>query len=399
MSSRPLTDYVYRGEDLVKAPYQVFETIRKDGELVWCEGLKNWLITSRTAATEILKSDDFVAYDLISSFTRLQSRLRVDLSPILGFYAFSPFLLEGERHEKLRLAFNRVTRKIAPEYAAELTKLSKELLREMLAKDEADFAADYAHKLHVLAVSRVFGIPDEKSEIMCNNATSVGSIDLMPRIPEILRSNNLVVTLMAQMMTYVEQAADTPILVWLREELATLGLAETDRDTAYFLCNLLVLGRDTLSGTLTLGLEHMLSLHNGEVTRDTWNDVHCTREEFLRLSSSVLLAKRTAIRDTSLVGQAIAMGETVTIFLSAANRDPSGFECPHEFRKDHPAHLAFGQGRHTCAGRASSITFLNTILPHLASLDRITERPGKSMASAKTIRTHTSFPVHLEGNI
>ncbi|WP_214400884.1 cytochrome P450 [Pseudonocardia lacus] len=76
-------------------------------------------------------------------------------------------------------------------------------------------------------------------------------------------------------------------------------------------------------------------------------------EEFLRLHTPYRGFARTAAHDVRLHGRTIRPGEPVTLVYASANRDESVFPDPDRFVLDRPniaAHLAFGRGRHACAG-------------------------------------------------
>jgi cytochrome P450 len=75
-------------------------------------------------------------------------------------------------------------------------------------------------------------------------------------------------------------------------------------------------------------------------------------EELLRLEPPAAGPSRRCTRDTEIRGKRIAAGQQVFVHLTAANRDPSRFPDPGEFRLDRPstANLAFGFGHHRCLG-------------------------------------------------
>ncbi|MBY6685593.1 cytochrome P450 [Rhodococcus sp. BP-288] len=75
-------------------------------------------------------------------------------------------------------------------------------------------------------------------------------------------------------------------------------------------------------------------------------------EEALRLRPPFFGFFRRATVDSSVAGVDIAAGDDVYLGWAAANRDPSMFECPSEFRLDRGRnrHLTFGSGLHTCPG-------------------------------------------------
>jgi cytochrome P450 len=62
---------------------------------------------------------------------------------------------------------------------------------------------------------------------------------------------------------------------------------------------------------------------------------------------------RTAVEDVELSGEVIRKGETITISLPAANRDPVRFDCPENLDLDRvtAGHVAFGHGIHQCVGQ------------------------------------------------
>jgi cytochrome P450 len=77
-------------------------------------------------------------------------------------------------------------------------------------------------------------------------------------------------------------------------------------------------------------------------------------EEMLRFDSPVIQTGRIATQDCEIGGRRIAKGDSISLSLGAANRDPRVYRKPHEFdieREDHQ-HLSFGGGVHMCLGAA-----------------------------------------------
>jgi cytochrome P450 len=77
-------------------------------------------------------------------------------------------------------------------------------------------------------------------------------------------------------------------------------------------------------------------------------------EELLRyLTVNQYHTYRTALEDIKLNGEVIREGDTVTVSLPAANRDPAKFGCPAELDIDRETsgHVAFGFGIHQCLGQ------------------------------------------------
>jgi cytochrome P450 len=64
---------------------------------------------------------------------------------------------------------------------------------------------------------------------------------------------------------------------------------------------------------------------------------------------------RHVLNDTTLCGERLSQGSRLVLLWGAANRDPSHFDDPGQFRLDRSAgkaHITFGRGAHFCIGAA-----------------------------------------------
>jgi cytochrome P450 len=78
-------------------------------------------------------------------------------------------------------------------------------------------------------------------------------------------------------------------------------------------------------------------------------------EEALRWSGPVqYTSPRLTLKDTEVGGVKISEGDTVYVFLAAANRDPRRWKDPDRFdiHRESKSHVAFGWGPHLCLGAA-----------------------------------------------
>lgn len=87
-------------------------------------------------------------------------------------------------------------------------------------------------------------------------------------------------------------------------------------------------------------------------------DTMTALNELVRFDPPVQAMERVCVADTEVAGRPVCDGETVTMLIGGANRDPRRFDKPDELvltRRPNP-HLGFGRGPHTCLG-VGTLTF------------------------------------------
>ena len=118
---------------------------------------------------------------------------------------------------------------------------------------------------------------------------------------------------------------------------------------------LLTAGHETSASMLALGTLTLLC--NQEQRARLCADLSLMDnavEELLRyLTIFQFGVPRTALGDVEITGRVVRAGESVTVSLPAANRDPARFTAPDELDLGRRAqgHLAFGFGVHQCVGQ------------------------------------------------
>ena len=119
-------------------------------------------------------------------------------------------------------------------------------------------------------------------------------------------------------------------------------------------CNLLLLaGNLTTTDLIGNGVKAFLD-HPQEMAklRERPELIKNAVEEILRYDSPVVNSGRIASRDVEIGGVKIARGETLSVELGAANRDPAVYPDPDRFdiEREDTHHQSFGGGRHLCLG-------------------------------------------------
>jgi cytochrome P450 len=147
-----------------------------------------------------------------------------------------------------------------------------------------------------------------------------------------------------------------------RDDLTQALIAASDADGALSAAEvvancalLLVAGHETTTNLIGNGLLALLR-HPDQLAqlREHPELMNSAVEELLRYDSSVQATARVAKEDVELGGRRITAGQTVILYLGAANRDPTQFPQPDrlDIRRTENRHLAFAHGPHFCLGAA-----------------------------------------------
>lgn len=167
-------------------------------------------------------------------------------------------------------------------------------------------------------------------------------------------------------LTQAEEQGDT---LSEREMLTMLGL-------------LLAAGNETTTNLIGNGVLALLRHPDQlERLRSDPSLVPAAVEELLRFDSPVQTDFRGALRDCEVNGFPVRRGQSLTLLMGSANRDPEKFEAPDrlDVGRETRGHIAFGLGVHYCLGaplaRLEGRIVLETLLERFASLRLLTERP------------------------
>ncbi|MEU4029521.1 cytochrome P450 [Streptomyces anulatus] len=131
---------------------------------------------------------------------------------------------------------------------------------------------------------------------------------------------------------------------------------------------LLAAGLDTTANMLGLGVFALLADPGQSAALRADPDLAGpAAEELLRYLSVADPLLRSALEDVEVEGQLIRAGETVTVSVQAANRDPRRFPDPDrlDIRRRATGHLSFGHGPHQCLGQQLARVEMTVALPAL----------------------------------
>lgn len=120
---------------------------------------------------------------------------------------------------------------------------------------------------------------------------------------------------------------------------------------------------------------------------DNESQLNTAVDELLRYDTPNQMFERTATADLEICGHQIYQGESVTVLLGAANRDPATFSAPDnlDLTRSPNSHLALGAGMHYCLGAPLARLEIGTTLKALGRFlpdFQITTTPHRRSAFA-----------------
>ncbi|WNO76609.1 cytochrome P450 [Streptomyces sp. AM8-1-1] len=223
-----------------------------------------------------------------------------------------------------------------------------------------DLVRAYAHPVPALMICELLGVPDADRAAFQALAAAVSGLEVTEE--EQFAACTALQDTMRELVA-AKRARPTDDLLG---DLTTSDLS--DAELAGIGGFLLAAGLDTTANMIGLGTFALLShpaqadaLRADPALADT------AVEELLRYLSIAHTGVRAALEDVELEGRLIKAGDSVTVSVQAANRDPAKFADPDtlDLRRKATGHLAFGHGIHQCLGQQLARVELRVALPAL----------------------------------
>jgi cytochrome P450 len=339
----PLDDPAFYAAD----PFPHYARLRREAPVAWNPARGYWAVSRHADVAAVSRDPD--------TYCSGRGILTMEIGVT---YPFPPTMMHTDPP-----AHTRYRKLVQPGFAPSLVRALEPRVRaragELVARLEAgvpvDFTAVVAIPFPLLIISELLGITDVDYErfYLWSEAAIPGASDLpydeILRLQEEQRSYFLALTLSRR-----GRGGDD-----LTTALAN-GVVDGDRlsddEILMFQNQLLVAGNETTRNMISGGL-WALAERPAEWARLRGDPSLVPRavEEWLRWTTPVISFMRTATRDTTLGGAAIAAGDPVLMLYASANRDEDVFgptAAQLDVGRDPNPHLAFGLGHHFCLGAA-----------------------------------------------
>jgi cytochrome P450 len=353
-------------------PPQDLEKWREEApvrRLRYADGHVGWLVTGHAAARAVMGDGRFSTRPELHHPTTPQiGRHQAMRRPPAFFVRLDP--PEHTRYRRLLTGQFTVRRvKLLEPRIAEITAATLDAM--LRTGPPAELVHDFALPIPALVICELLGVPYADRDNFQRQATTIVSLQVSTE-----QKQQAMNELNAYVRGLVADKRARP-----SDDLIS-GLASggelTDDELAGMALLLLVAGHETTANMLALGTFTLLGHPDQLATlRRDPALVPGAVEELLRYLTVVDFMVRTALEDVELDGHTIRAGETVTVSLPAANRDPRRFADPGvmDISRDATGHLTFGHGIHQCLGQQLARNEMRIALPAL--LDRL---PGLRLA-------------------
>ena len=266
-------------------------------------------------------------------------------------------------------------------------RLADRHIDEFVADGQCEFLTAYARPFSLIVVADLLGVPEEDHEEFraafgaMLPGTRIGALDHEPIATNPLQWAD------EKFSFYIEDRRQNPrddVLTALATAKYPDGSTPEVVDVVRTATFLFGAGQETTAKLLSAALRVLGEEPDiQQQLRDDRSLIPIFIEECLRMDSPVKSVFRMARKSTKLGDVDVPAGTTVMVSPGAANRDPSRFEEPHEFRLDRKnvrEHIAFSRGIHSCPGaplaRVEGRVSLERILDRLADITIDEDRHG-----------------------
>ncbi len=357
------TDY-----GVAKDPYAFFEAVRSHGPVYQPEGKDYLIVTGFDETIEILNNHhDFSAIIGLAGAAAplpfepegsdITAQIEAARSQFLG--GDQVVMLDDEPHTKLRSLMNRLFTPSRLKANEEfMTDYADQMVRSVVAKGHCDLISEIATPFVTMVIADLLGVPVEDRQHfmdLIEASPAPGNLDASLNTHE--GETHPMVAMTGHFYRYISERQASP-----RDDiLSELAHAEYSDGTRPTIMDLMTLGvfmfgagQDTSAKLLGNAMRFIIDVPGlqGQLRADPAL-IPAMLEEVLRLEGSTKQLSRLARRDTKIGDLPVKAGTKVLIGLPGGNRDPQRWEAPSEFRLNRPKikeHVAFGRGKHVCAG-------------------------------------------------
>jgi 4-methoxybenzoate monooxygenase (O-demethylating) len=379
--------------EFLETPYRYHDDLRQAGPVVRLEKYDAWAMARFAQVSEALQ--DFETY--LSGGGMGLSDLRKEPNKVLARRL--TLEIDPPEHGKYRKVLaNAVSPHAIRSLRDAFTQAAEVLVDELIQLREFDAIADLAQAYPLKVFPDAIGMrPD-------------GRENLLPWSDAIFNSWGPENELLSEAVEAAKRVQPWIMSACEREALAPHGIGAqiyeaADRgeiaieDAPFLVRPFLTAGLDTTIAALGAAVL-ALATHPTQwaLLREDPGQARRAFEEALRWESPIQMFGRTTSRNIEIGGRSIPKDAKVLLFFGAANRDPSKWDDPDEYRimRSVIGHVAFGNGIHACVGQLIARLEGEILLGTLAKKVRSIELCGPPLYKPNnTMRRMASLPIKV----
>ncbi len=337
-------------------PYPLYKKLREFEPVHWDPYLNSWVVTSYAECLIALQK--FQASRTPSQESLEDMGLEV-LQPYAKLMLKQLLFLDPPSHTRIRsMCSSAFTPRRMEIMRERLTQIAHALIDQVAAKGCMDLVADFARPFPALVLATLIGLPEQDSERLIHWAGALS--ELLGNFEHDPDSVEGLVASCLELQTYLHGVLADQRLHPGAGVMSAMMSSEVEGEPSLtdeeIVANVMLMiggGLEEPANLICVGMLSMLQQH-GSLAQlaDLPSAMPCAVEELLRFNSSTQHTGRVAPEDLVLGGKNIRKGQSVTVVLAAANRDPLRFANPDKLdltRQDN-RHLAFGWAAHYCLG-------------------------------------------------
>jgi len=347
--------------EFIADPYATLQRLQREAPIYWSDTVGGWLVTRYDDIMPTFRNTSDYSNEgrLGRAAAHLSATDREKLRVFEQHYT-TKGLLHSDPPDHTRL--RRFTGKAFSPSRIEgirpnIAKITGSLLDKCADQGGMEVVHDLASALPVAVLSELMGVPESDQYLLYRWAdqllgfqgTNKPSLDLL------LAAQSAIVEIRQYLREVLQARRKDPgadlLSAFVMSENEPQGLSETEIINT---CQtLLVAGHETTTSLIGNGLALLLGdRRHWQRLLDDRSLVRSAIEEIVRYESPVARQPRRVTKPVQLGDVALREGDMLFQMLNAANRDPSHFESPDEFRVDRSPnqHVGFGFGAHFCIG-------------------------------------------------